>query len=456
MPDTRVFVKGLPPHYTSEQLGAHFAGRYQITDAVVIPNRRIGFVGFRNYTLAKNAVKYFDKSYIRLSKISVEIARPVDFHHEINADPEPEPQNVRNPETDQNPVGVMNNDSMKSKFTPYDPVTSTASSKRKRTDVEAQTYELKGHADTTLDRSQSAGAKNGPALTVGSSENKNNDEPTEIGKVIKEKRVKKDKLRDGSAPELDESEMSESERKRGKKEKREKKRLLETNSQAPNEEAVIADQEARKKRKTEKKRKRTEAESIAEGGVEPLNDDASGLDDAETDTVQPEIPRSEHEWLRGKTSRLLDLMEQDEQIDNQELAPQAKVLDLPDEPQDAGTTIIHTESPNAVRPSDTTTASSQPRATGVPVPNGRLFVRNLPFSATEADLGSTFAKYGTILEVSIPFHTSLHFSVMNPDRDNLCNLAFDENQEAYFSRCCSILIIRFALIFLLRRSQLEC
>jgi RNA recognition motif-containing protein len=77
VPDTRVFVSGLPPTFTSNQLGAHFAGRYQITDAVVVPDRRIGFVGFRNYTLAKSAIKYFDKTYIRMSKISVEMAKPV-------------------------------------------------------------------------------------------------------------------------------------------------------------------------------------------------------------------------------------------------------------------------------------------------------------------------------------------------------------------------------------------
>jgi hypothetical protein len=64
----------------------------------------------------------------------------------------------------------------------------------------------------------------------------------------------------------------------------------------------------------------------------------------------------------------------------------------------------------------------------------------LPFSTIETDLESTFARYGALVEVSIPFFPSLHFSVMIPDRDNLCILAFDEYQEAYFSRCCSLLI----------------
>lgn len=75
--DTRVFVSGLPPTITSDELGKHFARRYQITDAQVIPGRRIGFVGFRNYTLAKSAVTYFNKSYIRMSKILVDLAKPV-------------------------------------------------------------------------------------------------------------------------------------------------------------------------------------------------------------------------------------------------------------------------------------------------------------------------------------------------------------------------------------------
>src|ERR1700733_2322320 len=122
IPDTRVFISGLPPNLTSEQLGAHFAMRYQVTDAVVVPNRRIGFVGFRNYTLAKNAVKYFDKSYIRMSKISVDVAKPVDFHRELNADPDSEQQDDSSEaQTNQKSLAVNTSRSTKLAFKPYEP-----------------------------------------------------------------------------------------------------------------------------------------------------------------------------------------------------------------------------------------------------------------------------------------------------------------------------------------------
>lgn len=75
--DARVFISGLPPRMTSDELGKHFACRCEITDAQVIPNRRIGFVGFKDHALAKAAVQYFNKSYIRMSRISVDLARPV-------------------------------------------------------------------------------------------------------------------------------------------------------------------------------------------------------------------------------------------------------------------------------------------------------------------------------------------------------------------------------------------
>jgi len=77
---TRVFVSGLPPKFTSAQLAAYFANgsQYKVTDSHVIADRRIGFVGFQDSQVAQNAAKHFNKSYIRMSKIAVDLARPVE------------------------------------------------------------------------------------------------------------------------------------------------------------------------------------------------------------------------------------------------------------------------------------------------------------------------------------------------------------------------------------------
>ncbi|KAL3472922.1 hypothetical protein BJX99DRAFT_249327 [Aspergillus californicus] len=78
MESTRVFVSGLPPTFSNEQLKKHFASRFNVTDAHVLPKRRIGFVGFKSPEVAQQAVSYFNKTYMKMSKISVDIARPID------------------------------------------------------------------------------------------------------------------------------------------------------------------------------------------------------------------------------------------------------------------------------------------------------------------------------------------------------------------------------------------
>lgn len=77
MESTRVFVSGLPPTFSNDQLRKHFATRFQVTDAHVLPKRRIGFVGFKSAEVAREAVSYFNRTYVKMSKISVDIARPV-------------------------------------------------------------------------------------------------------------------------------------------------------------------------------------------------------------------------------------------------------------------------------------------------------------------------------------------------------------------------------------------
>lgn len=76
---TRVFVSGLPPTFTNVQLAAHFGSQFKVTDAHVIADRRIGFVGFVDSATAQNAAKHFNKTYVRMSRIAVDLARPVEL-----------------------------------------------------------------------------------------------------------------------------------------------------------------------------------------------------------------------------------------------------------------------------------------------------------------------------------------------------------------------------------------
>ncbi len=83
MESSRIFVKGLPPNLSSNDFRQHFAKQSAITDAKFIPHRRIGYVGYKTIEDAAKAVKYHNKSFIRMSKISVELARSVEDQYAL-------------------------------------------------------------------------------------------------------------------------------------------------------------------------------------------------------------------------------------------------------------------------------------------------------------------------------------------------------------------------------------
>lgn len=79
MASSRVFVKGLPPTFSEADFRKHFSQKqHDVTDIRIFSNRRIGYVGYRTPEDAQAAVKYFNKTFIRMSRIVVELARPVD------------------------------------------------------------------------------------------------------------------------------------------------------------------------------------------------------------------------------------------------------------------------------------------------------------------------------------------------------------------------------------------
>lgn len=82
MASSRIFIKGLPPTISENEFRTHFSTKSEITDAKLISHRRIGYVGYKTPEDAEKAVKYFNRTFMRMSKIGVEIARPVSTYQE--------------------------------------------------------------------------------------------------------------------------------------------------------------------------------------------------------------------------------------------------------------------------------------------------------------------------------------------------------------------------------------
>jgi RNA recognition motif-containing protein len=76
MESSRIFVRNLPSHFSEDDVRKHFA-KFPITDVKFFNHRRIGYVGYKTPEDAAKAVKYFNKTFIKLTKIYAEIARPV-------------------------------------------------------------------------------------------------------------------------------------------------------------------------------------------------------------------------------------------------------------------------------------------------------------------------------------------------------------------------------------------
>jgi multiple RNA-binding domain-containing protein 1 len=77
MASSRIFVRGLPPKVSEDEFRKHFSRKAGTTDVKILPNRRIGYVGYQSPEDAAAAVKYFNKTFMKMSRLTVEIARPV-------------------------------------------------------------------------------------------------------------------------------------------------------------------------------------------------------------------------------------------------------------------------------------------------------------------------------------------------------------------------------------------
>lgn len=177
--------------------------------------------------------------------------------------------------------------------------------------------------------------------------------------------------------------------------------------------------------------------------VDESAENGTGLDDTPMGIEDNNEAKTDADWLRSKTSRLLGLLDDDEQAEMSAPAPQRKAESesSDDDAVDRSQDIPDVSEPKSeVQPTEpveeTDTNIDMIRNTG------RLFVRNLPYHVDEAGLTEAFHPFGKLDEVSyqltytiypaLPYHIDSHDD--RPDRDIRC-YANDVNRKENFSRC---------------------
>ncbi|GMH38972.1 hypothetical protein BSKO_06870 [Bryopsis sp. KO-2023] len=80
MASSRLCIRGLPKHVGEKDLRDHFSGKWTLTDVKIArtregQSRQLGFVGFETTEDAASAKKYFNKSYMGVTKLVIEFAR---------------------------------------------------------------------------------------------------------------------------------------------------------------------------------------------------------------------------------------------------------------------------------------------------------------------------------------------------------------------------------------------
>lgn len=139
--------------------------------------------------------------------------------------------------------------------------------------------------------------------------------------------------------------------------------------------------------------------------------------------AEPLVPNAtDDDWLRSRTNRLLDLMDPEDIVGgriggstSQNIEAVAETSASVEGPVNLDEETIEEEQEEEEKPDPTIEAIKS---------NGRLFVRNLPYSASEDDLRQHFEPYGALEEVCIsPFvrKTPMPFHDEYPDRDSLCS-----------------------------------
>lgn len=368
MASSRIFVRNLPPNLTEDEFKKHFSKLSTPTDTRFFNARRIGYVGYKTPEDAAKAVKYFNKSFIRMTKIAVDLARPVGLRGGVKQAAALTKEQA-------------NDDSLSSKRKSQKDTTSKSSStaphnERVRIVIDETSKKRKRDSATEQD----ADPKLKEFLKVM--------QPPKKSKTWRDEAVDKTSAK---APEA--------------------------LQEMPD---ATADSDGEYQSLARPKQKRTEKTTASVEEAQESSDDdinaGEAADDLPEVTEEPQVAQSDADWLRSRTSRLLGLLHEEEE--EQYLPTRADDADAessqPQSPED--------DSPQAAK--DGKATSPEPDTIDQPAPiadadeeaiqkSKRLFLRNLPYGVNEDDLREAFGAFGHLEEVSKIFQAP--FSPFNDD-----------------------------------------
>ncbi|KAK4129465.1 hypothetical protein N657DRAFT_660802 [Parathielavia appendiculata] len=382
MESSRIFVKNLPPNISETDFRKHFSAQgREVTDVKLIPNRRIGFVGYKSPDDAVRAVKYFNKSFIRMSRIAVDLAKPI-------ADSTPRPAARDSPRPGTASSGAL----LKSGASRIEQLEDESSKKRKRevldeADARLQEYlEVMGRPNK---KSRDDEALSGSLQS---------DLTSAVPAAVFEAGESDDEYEDIPA--------------------RHAKRPAQENPTRVDATAAFA----------------SEAQAPAPVTV-PGDEPPGGVPQVSADAT-------DDDWLRSRTSRLLDLVDPDDPEFSVQGPPSAPVVAPTSESQDrshVGGAVASVEEPSestAVRSEGSQDAAKLVEQTS------RLFLRNLSYSVTEDDIREHFSKFGTLEEVNVPLDNrgqSKGFAMVRYEQPAAALAAFQTDGSIFQGRIIHIL-----------------
>lgn len=129
-------------------------------------------------------------------------------------------------------------------------------------------------------------------------------------------------------------------------------------------------------------------------GVQNEMQQANEVDGTETKNTAI----SDMDWLRSRTTRLLGLVEEDEE-ERVEAVPEPESSPEAPEPMRGGNDTISAEDADGDAPSPEDAEDDVNDTEKAVRTSRRLYLRNLPYNVTEDDLRSQFVSYGALSEV---------------------------------------------------------